>query len=255
MEEGGDSAQGDGAADAVKGQKAAGHGDNHVLDVADVDQDGHEDIGVFIGLIGALEQGVIDLVEARLGLGLVAEDLDHLLAVDHLLDIAVQIAQLHLLADKVAAAAAGQEPGDTEHAKDTDDDHPSECQVGDQHTHKGDQDHHAGVDDLWDALGEHLAQGVHVIGIDAHHIAVGVGVKVLDGQRLHMAEQVITDALLHTLGDGDHQPVVREGAEGAHNIQAGHHKQDTHKAAVIRDLHGQQRGDVVVDEVAQEQGA
>ena len=51
-----------------------------------------------MGLVGTVEHVVIDGVEAVLGLLLVAEDLDHLLAVDHLLDIAVQGAQGALLA-------------------------------------------------------------------------------------------------------------------------------------------------------------
>ena len=42
-----------------------------------------------------------------------------------------------------------------------------------------------GVDDLGNALAEQLPQGVHVVGVDGHDVAVGVGVKVLDGQRLH----------------------------------------------------------------------
>ena len=254
LEEGGDGAQSNGAADAVQCQGAARHGDDDILDIADVDEDGHEDVGVLVGLIGALKQGVVDLAEALLGLGLMAEDLDYLLAVDHLLDVAVQVAQLHLLADEIAAAAAGQEPGDAEHPDDAHDDHSGQGQIGGQHAHKGDQDHHAGVDHLGDALGEHLAQGVHVVGVDAHHVAVGVGIKVLDGQGLHVAEQVVPDALLHALGDGDHQAVVGEGTQGAHDIQPGHHQKDPHQAAVIGGLHGQQGGDVVVDQVAQKQG-
>ena len=72
--------RGDAAGKAAKGHQAAGHGHNHVLDIADVDHDGHEDVGILVGLIGALTQGVVDLVKALLRLLLVAEDLDDLLA-------------------------------------------------------------------------------------------------------------------------------------------------------------------------------
>ena len=92
LEEGCDDTQGNTAPQAIEGQRSAHHGDDHILDVANVDEDGHEDIGVLVGLISAFKQGVIHTVKALLGLLLVAENLDHLLAVDHFFDIAVQIA-------------------------------------------------------------------------------------------------------------------------------------------------------------------
>ena len=255
LEEGGNGTQSNAGVNTAQSQRTAGHGHDHVLDVADVDQNGHEDVGVLVGLVGALTQGIVHPVEARLGLFLVAEYLNHLLAVDHLFDIAVQITQLHLLLDEVAAAAAGQEAGHTEHDEDAHNHHSGKQQIGGQHAHEGDQNHHGGVDHLGNALGEHLTQGVHVVGINAHHIAVGMGVKILDGQGLHVAEQIITDALLHALGNGDHDPVVGKSTQSAHNIQAGHHENDSQQAAEVRVVHGQQGRDIVVDQVAQEQGA
>lgn len=54
-------------------------------------------------------------VEVRLGGLLMAENLDHLLAVDHFLDIAVDVAQGFLLLDEEAAAAPADEAGDQQH--------------------------------------------------------------------------------------------------------------------------------------------
>ena len=100
-----------------------------------------------------------------------------------------------------------------------------------------------------------MPQGIHVVGVDAHHIAVGVGVKIPDGQGLHVSEQIVADLLLHALGDGDHQAVVGQGAQGAHHIEAGHQEQSVEQAGEHRVFHGQQRRDIVVDQGAQENGA
>ena len=255
LQEGGDDAQGDGGVHAAEGQGAAHHGHDHILHVADVDHNGHQDAGVGVGLVGAVEHVVVDAVEAVLGLLLMAEDLDHLLAVDHLLDIAVQGAQGALLAEEVAAAAARQEPGHQQGEEDAHQHHHSQQGVGEQHAQEGDQNGHGGVDDLGDALGEHLAQGIHVVGVDAHHVAVGVGVKVLDGQGLHVAEQVVPDGFLNALGDHDHVPVVGVRTQGAHQEQAAHHHQGPHQAGEVRVRRAQQGGDIVIDQTAQEQRA
>ena len=73
-------------------QQAAGEGHQHVQHVADVVEDGHEDVGVAVGPLGLGEQGVVDGVKGRLGLLLVAENLDNLLAAHHLLHKALQLA-------------------------------------------------------------------------------------------------------------------------------------------------------------------
>ncbi len=192
-------------------------------------------------------------VKAVLGLLLVAEDLDHFLAVDHLLDITVEGAQGALLAEEVAAAAAGQEPCHHQGEADAHQDHNREQGVGEQHTQEGDQNGHGGVDDLGDALGEHLPQGVHVVGVDAHHVAVGVGVKILDGQGLHVAEQVVPNGFLYALGDHDHVPVIgvrRTGhPPGTGNPSSTRARTRPEK---VRCRRSQQGGDIVVDQSAQE---
>ena len=59
-----------------------------------------------------------------------------------------------------------------------------------------------GVDELRQTLADHLAQGVgDIVGVDRHDIAVGVGVKVFDGQRLHMGEHFVTQVFQRALGD------------------------------------------------------
>ena len=72
------------------------------------------------------------------------------------------------------------------------------------------------------ALADHLTQGIGIVGVIAHHIAVGVGIKIRDGQGLHMVEHLVTDALQGTLRHHRHQTVVEQGAEYARDIHKGH---------------------------------
>ena len=52
---------------------------------------------------------------------------------------------------------------------------------------------HRRVDHLRDALADELAQRIHIVGVHRHDIAVGVGVKVADRQRFHVAEKLGTE--------------------------------------------------------------
>ena len=76
------------------------------MQVAQIPHDGHQDIGEGIGLGSVVAQLFIFLVELLDGLFLMAEDLDHFLAVDHLFNVSVQIAKGLLLSYKKVAAFA-----------------------------------------------------------------------------------------------------------------------------------------------------
>ena len=76
-----------------------------VADVAQLGVDRHHDVGEGVGLFGAFLQLVVQLTEAGKGLLLVGEHLDHLLALHHLLDVAVHLAQIPLLLDEVLGGA------------------------------------------------------------------------------------------------------------------------------------------------------
>ncbi len=80
--------------------------------IAQVIVDGAQHIGELAGAVGVHPQLLIELVEVLLADLLVVEDLDHLLAGDHLLDIAVDRAQSPLLAIKEARGLARQNLGD-----------------------------------------------------------------------------------------------------------------------------------------------
>ena len=177
------------------------------------------------------------------------EDLDDLLALDHLLNIAVDVAQVPLLGHEVPAAAPAHGHDDQEHQAQREHGHQkqqrAEIEHHSHHAHKGqavgDQIHQAVVEDLVDRL--------DIVGIPAHQLAVGMGVKVAEGKTLHFGEQVLPDGVGGLLGDVDHNAGIGEAEQGSADIDAGHDRQ----------LFGQERkiagNDTVVDEGAEHIGA
>ena len=80
--------------------------DDRADDIAQISQlciDRHENVGEPVRLVGALEQGIIQLVEFLNRLLLMIEDLDDLLAGHHFLNISVHLAEISLLLDKIAS--------------------------------------------------------------------------------------------------------------------------------------------------------
>ena len=76
---------------------AANDRDDHVHDVANVAQGGHQHVAVDVGLLRGFEELVVVLDELVLGVLLVVEDLDNLLAVHHLFDEAFFVGESGLL--------------------------------------------------------------------------------------------------------------------------------------------------------------
>ena len=185
-------------------------------------------------------------MEVRHGGLLVAEDLDNLLAVQHLLDEAVHQAQVFLLLDVVLSRQPGQRRGHQQHDDGGENGDHGQQRVQHQHGDEGGDHGDAGVDDLGDALTHQLAQGVHVVGVDGHDVAVGVGVEVLDGQGLHFPEEVLAQVQHGALADGDHQAVVGVGRQDAHRHQAGQADQGGGQAAEISAAAGEHGHHVVV---------
>ena len=104
-----------GSAESGQGQESARGGADHIAQIADVGVDGHEKVGVAVRLVGAVPQRLVEPPKLLDGGFLVAEDLDHLLAVHHLLDVSVQIAQVALLLLKILPRQPREGGGDFEH--------------------------------------------------------------------------------------------------------------------------------------------
>ena len=137
-----------------------------------------------------------------------AEHLDDFLPGHHFLNEAVDAAQIRLLRDKVLARQF-REFGGRQHLERQQDErenrhNPRIVQHGEEHHDDGNR----AVDDFGDALADELAQGVHVVGVDGHDVAVRVRVKVADRQGLHVREQVRADFEHRALADADHQALA-----------------------------------------------
>ena len=99
-QEGGQAAQCQ-TADAVDCQHAADKRTQNIGDVAQIANDRHQDIGIFICFVGSFAQILIDLIEFLDRLLFMREHLDDLRAFHHFFDISVFFPQLPLLRAKV----------------------------------------------------------------------------------------------------------------------------------------------------------
>ena len=142
-----------------------------------------------------------------------AEYFDHLLSVDHLFDIPVDVSDVLLLFHEEAAA--------------------SSCNLLDQHQHQhGESQHHQGQPDaqvhhgdehcdhghhrrkqLRQTLGQHLPERICVVSIVTHHITMGAGVKIFHRQCLHVCKHFITDDFQSALGNHRHGSRKEEGCQ------------------------------------------
>ncbi len=201
-----------------------------------------------------MEQLLVAPGELLAGFVLVVEDLDDLLAVDRLLDERVDRAEGLLLANEEHAAAGhhGANQHDEQHGEQ--DGERGEGDGEPQHREEGRDHRDARGEHLRERLRDRLAQGVGVVGVQAHGVAVLMGVEIADGQGLLVGEHLVADGLEGALLDGDDEPVPQPGAQRADQVQATHEHEGAHERPPVRAGLADQRQDVGVDERLQEQG-
>ena len=183
-----------------------------------------------------------------------AKDLDDLLAVDHLLDIAVEIGQRRLLRHEVAADAAGElahEHEDERHDGAHDQRQP-DADVHHAEKHCRQREH--GRYELRHGLRDHLAQRIGIVCVQAHDVAVRMRVKVADGQALHLGKHLVTDALERALRDRDHAAVIQPCGQRTDKIYAADGDQRADQAGIVRRRCAEHGHDIAVDQLLQEHG-
>ena len=148
------------------------------------------------------------------------ERLDHAQSLDHLLDIAVHVAQGGLLLPVIVPALAPQ-PGEEEQGK-RQNNHRDEEQKGVGRQHDDHQSHeHQGAGDQGDqALFQGGLHVVRVVGKAAHKLPVGVPVKVGERQRLQLVEQIPAQLVHAALGQPHHGRRLGVGGRGPHRVDA-----------------------------------
>ena len=82
-----------------------------------------------------------------------------------------------------------------------------------------------------------------------------MGVKVPDGQRLHVGEHLVADALLGALGDAGCEQALNEHGHDTGGKGGGHLENDGKKTGKVGVLDQKQGLDVVVDDGFQERHA
>ena len=218
---------------AANGEKAAYAAGNGVVDAAQVCHSGHH--GTCIGLgHGACNAVVlVELAEGLHGLLLVGKDLDDLLSLDHLLNIAVEGTEGLLLALEVDAALAADGLDYQQHQEEERHGDEGQQRVHHQHHYEGgNEGQHVG-EETGKAVADHLRNGVHIVGKATHHITGEVGVKIGYRQLLHLIEQILTDGGHRPLGHIDHQAGVDIAAKSGDNENTALQKEHFQKAGKI----------------------
>ena len=151
-----------------------------------------------------------------------AENFYDLLPFDHLFDVAVHLGKRILARFEIAPAAPGNGTGNQKHH--------SEHRKCDEREKRAKHDHHEErandadrrADKLRNALAEHFAHGVDVVGVGGHDFAMGARVKIADGELLHVRKKLFPQLQQRSGRDCDHQPVVEVGASHADRIDCKH---------------------------------
>ena len=91
------------------------------------------------------------------------------------------------------------------------------------------------------------------ICVDGHDIPVGMGIKILDRQLLHVFKQIITETLQGSLRYRDHDTVVSIRSRYTHQVKACHTDNFPEQIAKVRSLLSDHGQDVVIDQPLHEQ--
>ena len=234
--------------------RAADDGDDDILQITYGVHHRHHAVGHAAGARGVFRPDAVAAAQLRLALLLVTEDLDDLLTVDHLLNIAVEIGQCPLLCHEVAADAAGElahEHENERHDGAHDQRQPdADVQHAEKHCRKCKHRRHK----LRHGLRDHLAQRVGIVCVQAHDVAVRMRVKVADGQALHLGKHLVTDALERALRDRDHAAVIQPCGQRADKIYAADGDQRADQAGIVRRRCAEHGHDIAVDQLLQKHG-
>ena len=146
-----------------------------------------------------------------------AEDLDDLLSGHHFLHERLSVGQGDLLAQEVGGRALGNGPGGDSHADHAGHHHEGQEDAVVNHDAEHHEQRNGRDEDIGKALANKLTQGVDIVGVVAHDVAVAIGVKVPDGQVLHVVEHLLPQLFQGALGNnGHHLRVEGAGNEADH---------------------------------------
>ena len=175
-----------------------------------------------------LVKGVVCSIKLCLGLLLVVEHFDDFLPVDHLFNDAFRLSDKLLLCHEVMGRFASDGARDENGKNGTGYDDQTEP---DRIVHHNDQNRQNGNqrnEQLREALRNHLAHGVDIIGVVGHDIAALMCVKIPDRERFHMDKNLFAELVkgflcMNSLKLGvegvDRQTKEVESSQNQHEMQ------------------------------------
>ena len=229
---------------------------NHVHDVADVAEGRHQHVAVDVRLLRGVKELLVVLDEFVLGVLLVVEYLDDLLAVHHLFDEAFFIRQRSLLILHEAARQPAELSGQEGHESAHDEDNEEEPHGVVEHRADQDDDRQARLDERRDGLADQLTDRVRVVGEGRHDRAVRVRIEESQGQALHGVEHVVSHVLERSLSHDRHGTGVDEATDNAGAEDDAHRDDEAHQGRAHRvEAALETRGHDVVDDLLHEDRA
>ena len=172
LQEGSDNTDGDRRYTALDRQESSDKSDQHIQDVSDIAHDRHQDVCEDIRLRCIFTELFILFIKSGLRAVLIGEYLDDFLSVDHLLDVSVHITQRCLLLHEVLRTLAADLSHQEDHGKCSYKHHDRQLPAGHDHTYERRDDRDRRGDHLWETLRDHLTQGINIVGVMAHYVAM-----------------------------------------------------------------------------------
>ena len=200
-------------------EDAADRGDHGVQDVTDIGNDRAEDVGIAVRVGAGVAKPLVDLGKIVVAFLLMAEHLDDLLPVHHLLEKALGLGNRLLLCNKEARRATADLFGNKEHGHYPEEHHKRHRDTVIDHNEEDGQDNGAGLQKRRERARHQFTQGIHVVGIAAHDLAVLVGVKVAERERLHLFKHRGAKLVQKALRDIGHQLVVKRNGNDRNEVK------------------------------------
>ena len=246
--------QGEGdARNMAQRDQGAQDGQQDIHEVANVGVDGHDNVADLVGIIDAGAELLVEPGELLHGLFLVAIHFHDLLAGDHLLDESVHPAQVPLPLHEIFPGQLPEARRHLVHQESHQGRHDGQRDAHDDHAHKGGRDGHERPEQARNGVPDHLPERVHIVRIDGHDVAMRMIVKILQGKRLHVREQVLPDLEHGALPHMDHDERLGIAGDDAHEDDGAEFGERHSQRCKVRRGSGSHRRNVIVDERARKE--
>ncbi len=153
------------SANISKGQHTAHDRTHHIAQIPKLGVDGTEHVTKLVCIVSTLKKLLIQLIEARHALLLVAEHLDNLLSFHHFLDKTIYRTKRFLLRHEIPSGKSSRLLGDKEHDRHHDQCRDRQRYTQDDHADKNADNRDRTVQKLWHTLADHLPQSINIIRI------------------------------------------------------------------------------------------